>query len=64
MLTGQADSAKKASFFSLITLIHFFKYETIVGRNGLCLGYSERDARSVSGMIYTHTDSHTYVIHR
>ena len=49
LLTGQADSAKKARgiFFSLIILIHFLQYETIVSRNGLSLGYSERDTSSV-----------------
>ena len=29
---------------------YFFKYETIVSRNGLSLGYSERDTSSVEGM--------------
>ena len=33
--------------FSLLILIYFFKYETIVSRNGLSLGYSERDTSSV-----------------
>ena len=41
LLTGQADSAKK------VILIYIFKYETIVSRNGLSLGYSERDKGSV-----------------
>ena len=33
--------------FSLLISIYIFKYETIVGRNGLSLGYSERDTSSV-----------------
>ena len=41
LLTGQADSA---NFDSNL----FLKYETIVSRNGLSLGYSERDTSSVT----------------
>ena len=33
-------------FYTLI-FIYFFKYETIVSRNGLSLGYSERETSSV-----------------
>ena len=44
------------TFFFLIyilILIYFSKYETIVTRNGLSLGYSERDTSSViSNNIY------------
>ena len=36
-------------FYTLI-FIYFFKYETIVSRNGLSLGYSEQDTSSVSGL--------------
>ena len=37
--------------FSLLILICFFKYETIVSTNGLSLGYSERDTSSVMHLI-------------
>ena len=56
LLTGQADLAKKVTLkglmgffflFSLLIIIYFFKYETIVSRNGLSLGYSEQDTSSV-----------------
>ena len=30
---------------------HFYKYETIVSRNGLSLGYSELDTSSVSSVL-------------
>ena len=33
--------------FYILIFIYFFKYETIVSRNGLSLGYSERDTSSV-----------------
>ena len=33
--------------FYFYIFIYFFKYETIVSRNGLSLGYSERDTSSV-----------------
>ena len=45
------DSEKaRGIFFYLYTLIliYLFKYETIVSRNGLSLGYSERDTSSVT----------------
>ena len=34
-------------FFLFYILIYFLKYETIVSRNGLSLGYSEQDTSSV-----------------
>ena len=33
--------------FSILIFVYFFKYETIVSRNGLSLGYSERDTSNV-----------------
>ena len=42
LLTGQAQQAIWAE-----SLYIFFKYETIVSRNGLSLGYSEQDTSSV-----------------
>ena len=36
------------SFFFFFFFFFFFKYETIVSRYGLSLGYSERDTSSVS----------------
>ena len=39
--------------FYILIFIYFFKYETIVSRNGLSLGYSERDISSVkANLIY------------
>ena len=35
------------SLFYILIIIYFFKYETIVSKNGLSLGYSERDTSSV-----------------
>ena len=47
-LAGNSERARGILFlFSLLIFISFFKYETIVSRNGLSLGYSERDTSSV-----------------
>ena len=46
LLSGQADSAQKAVY--ILILINFFKYETIVSRNGLSLGCLEQDTSSVT----------------
>ena len=51
-LPGQlAGSSERASgifsLFYISILIYCFKYETIVSRNGLSLGYSEQDTSSV-----------------
>ena len=45
-LAGNSEGAH-GIFFSTLIFIYFFKYETIVSRNGLSLGYSERDTSSV-----------------
>ena len=44
-------------FFSLFSLLYFifylfFEYETIVSKNGLPLGYSERDTSSVQSVSF------------
>ena len=44
-----AGNSKRAHviFCLFYILIYFLKYETIVSRNGLSLGYSEQDTSSV-----------------
>ena len=45
---GNSERARGISFSLLYFNFHYFlKYETIVSRNGLSLGYSERDTSSV-----------------
>ena len=47
-LAGNSERARGILFlFSLLIFISFFKYETIVSRNGLSLGYLEQDTCSV-----------------
>ena len=46
------------SLFYILIFIYFSKYETIVRRNGLSLGYSERDTSSVESVCH-----HRYSFH-
>ena len=48
-------------FYSLI-FIYFFKYETNVSRNGLSLGYSERDTSSVNVLFVDFLNRHMIVL--
>ena len=62
-LAGNPERAGEI-FFSLISFIHFLKYETIVSINGLSLGYSEQGTCSVASrygnfsIAYTPTKVH------
>jgi hypothetical protein len=49
-LAGNSERAH-GILFSILIFIYFLKYETIVSRNGLSLGYSERDISSVSKIV-------------
>ena len=50
-----ADNSERAGgIFYILILINFFKYETIVSRNGLSLGYSEKDTISVTSLSVWH----------
>ena len=47
-LAGNSENARGIFFlFYILISIYSFKYETIVSRNGMSLGYSERDTCSV-----------------
>ena len=47
-LAGNSERARGIFFlFYILISIYSFKYETIVSRNGMSLGYSERDTSSV-----------------
>ena len=52
-LAGNSERARWFLFlFYILIYIYFFKYETIVSRNGLSLGYSEQDTGSVSHLLW------------
>ena len=49
-------------YYYILIFIYFFKYENIVSRNGLSLGYSEQDTSSVLSFLIVHLLIILYVL--